>query len=133
MWVGRFAPSCNCGLSRNHSRSRARMPKSGKSRREILIYYDMKKLLLLFVFAACSTMAFANNTEPVKKELAAAGVCQPTSTLEKNDAPCTYCVPCKNILICVTCPCKDCSLAWDALIAALCAASPDCCYVVTPH
>jgi hypothetical protein len=100
----------------------------------------MKKAIFLLIFAFISTLAFAKGTEPENKpnpskkanELQANCENQRLSITghQSVDAPCRYCSSCKGIVVCVTCSCNDCNAALEALAAALCAISKDCCYSV---
>jgi len=95
----------------------------------------MKKVILLFVFAISSIIAFANNTDPVKKTGEKGAETQTTIDCQE-EAPdyCTYCTNCQGITICVTCICgsADCSTKFDQMYAIICSISPSCCYIVGP-
>ncbi len=90
----------------------------------------MKKLSLCLALAFCATIMYANNTLPLpgidiqgaKSELLA----------DLDCAPCYVCAACHGQTFCLVCDCsnEDCANKADVLLAILCNASPDCCYVI---
>lgn len=128
-WVGILLAVATVGITRNHvKRSRARMPKSEKSRHSNSHHSNnMKKVFLLLVFAFFATVAFASNGIPEREgdKTSQNQPVMPQVHQADGKGPCVYCVSCNGTLVCVYCTCGNCDAAFEALSVALC--SLGCC------
>ena len=89
----------------------------------------MKRIMFLLIFAMCSIITMANNTDPSNQSIKKSDPTQ-SSVDCKPDAQCEMCGTCRGRDFCVGCNCSanDCSAAFDILMEIMCLWNSACCF-----